>query len=67
MREVEKYIRTMDRSRDDFGNARDVRSLFERIVPAQAMRLGELANLDQLSNEELLTITADDVRAASLP
>jgi len=67
LREVEKYIRTMDRSRDDFGNARDVRSLFERIVPAQAMRLGELANLDQLSNEELLTITADDVRAASLP
>ena len=66
-REAEKYIRTMDRNREDFGNARDVRSFFERIVPAQAMRLGELANLEQLSNEELLTVTADDVRDASLP
>ena len=61
-REVEKYIRTMDRSREDFGNARDVRNFLERIVPVQALRLGELENLESLSNDELMTITAEDVR-----
>jgi SpoVK/Ycf46/Vps4 family AAA+-type ATPase len=64
-REVEKYIRSMDRNRPDFGNARDVRNFLEKIVPVQAMRLGELDNLENLSNEEFLTITADDVRTVS--
>jgi len=65
LREVEKFIRSMDRSREDFGNARDVRTFLERIVPVQALRLGELDNVDKLSNDELLTITADDVRTAA--
>lgn len=64
-KEVEKFVRSMDRHREDFGNARDVRSFLERIIPIQAQRLGELDNLESLSNAELLTITADDVRAAS--
>jgi SpoVK/Ycf46/Vps4 family AAA+-type ATPase len=60
------YIRGMDRGGPEFGNARDVRSFLERIIPVQAMRLGELERLEALSNEELLTITAADVRAVSL-
>ncbi len=64
-REAEKYIRMMDRNRDDFGNARDVRSFLERIIPIQALRLGESDFLESLSNAQLLTITADDVRAAA--
>ena len=38
----------------------------DELTDEDGMRLGELDNLDQLSNEELLTITADDVRAVSL-
>lgn len=64
-REAEKYIRTWDRNREDFGNAREVRSFFERILPVQALRLAEKPNLESLSNEELLTITADDIKNAS--
>jgi SpoVK/Ycf46/Vps4 family AAA+-type ATPase len=64
-REAEKYIKTFDRKSDDFGNARDVRSFVERIVPAQAMRLAQYPDLDSLSNEQLLTITVDDIREAT--
>lgn len=66
-REAEKFIREMDRSRDDFGNARDVRSYFERIIPVQALRLGECddATLKSLSNEQFLTITEADVRTVN--
>ncbi len=64
-REAEKFIKTLDRNREDFGNARDVRSFVERIVPSQAMRLADLADLNSLTNEQLLTITADDIRAAT--
>jgi stage V sporulation protein K len=65
MKEVEKFIRSMDRNREDFGNARDVRSFLERVIPIQAQRLGELDILESLSNAELLTIMADDVRTAA--
>jgi SpoVK/Ycf46/Vps4 family AAA+-type ATPase len=61
-REAEKYIRQMNRGREDFGNARDIRTFLESIVPVQALRLGEMDNLESLTNEELLTFTAEDVR-----
>jgi SpoVK/Ycf46/Vps4 family AAA+-type ATPase len=64
-REAEKYIRTWDRNREDFGNARDVRTFFERILPVQALRLAEQPDLEALTNEELLTVTADDIRSAA--
>jgi len=62
LKEAEKYIRSFDRSREDFGNAREVRSFFERILPAQALRLADLPNFESLSNEDLLAMTFDDVR-----
>ena len=44
-----------------FGNARGVRNLFERTVAAQANRL---AALPDVIREMLMTLTADDLRAA---
>lgn len=44
-----------------FGNARGVRNLFERAVAAQANRL---AALPDVTREMLMTLTADDLRAA---
>lgn len=44
-----------------FGNARGVRNLFERTVAAQANRL---AALPDVTREILMTLTADDLRAA---
>ena len=44
-----------------FGNARGVRNLFERVLVCQANRLAEL---EQVSREELTAITAEDVSAA---
>ncbi len=50
-----------DMSRDaDFGNARGVRNLFERILIEQANRL---AAKKTVTRDELMTITADDIHA----
>jgi stage V sporulation protein K len=64
-REAEKYIRGLDHKREDFGNARDIRTFFERILPVQAYRIAETPDFEKMTNEELLTITADDIRTAS--
>jgi len=42
-----------------FGNARGVRNLFERAVSAQANRLAEAT---EITREELMLLTADDLR-----
>ena len=44
-----------------FGNARGVRNLFERAVSAQANRL---ATDPDITREDLMTLTADDIRVA---
>ena len=44
-----------------FGNARGVRNLFEQILVRQA---GRLAAMDTVSKEDLVRLTAEDVRAA---
>ena len=44
-----------------FGNARGVRNLFERAVSAQANRL---ATDPEITKEDLMLLTADDIRAA---
>ena len=44
-----------------FGNARGVRNLFERAVSAQADRL---AKQTELTRDELMLLTSDDIRAA---
>lgn len=50
---------------DSFGNAREMRRLFEAICQAQAFRLGQQDDLDSLSNADLLRIMADDVHVAT--
>ena len=64
-REAEKYIRSLDTKREDFGNARDIRTFFERILPAQAYRIAETPDFKSMTNEQLLTITAADIRAVA--
>ena len=44
-----------------FGNARGVRNLFERAVSAQANRL---ARLENVTRDELMLLTAEDIRSA---
>ncbi len=44
-----------------FGNARGVRNLFERAVSAQANRL---AQQESVTRDELMLLTADDIRVA---
>ncbi|MCI6378543.1 MAG: AAA family ATPase [Clostridiales bacterium] len=46
---------------EGFGNARGVRNLFERAVSAQADRLARQANV---TREQLMLLTADDIRVA---
>lgn len=49
-----------DESRDEtFGNARGVRNIFERILVEQANRLAATENV---SRDDLMKITADDIR-----
>ena len=61
--DAESALRALleDASRDDdFGNARGVRNLFEKILIAQANRL---AAADLVTRDGLMTITADDIAA----
>lgn len=61
-KELGREIRSLAKSADhSFGNARAMRSLFEKIQTAQAMRLAYDPNLEGLSNEALATIEAGDV------
>ena len=48
----------VDNKQKDFGNARFVRNLFERIIEQQANRL---STIEDISNEQLQTITKFDV------
>ena len=58
-------FREMYEERDEnFGNARDVRNLFERIVASQANRV---AALEAPSDQELLTITPADLEGLVSP
>jgi SpoVK/Ycf46/Vps4 family AAA+-type ATPase len=62
---TEKFMRTWDIKAKDFGNAREVRTFFEAIMPAQAERISQIPNFKSLSNAQLMTITAEDVEAAA--
>ena len=59
--EAEAYIREQNTDGITFGNARGVRNLFERILVQQANRL---AGLEEVTKEDLQTLTAADVNAA---
>lgn len=53
------YLNKLFDNRDDnFGNARDVRNLFEKIITKQSVRI---VGLKMATNEELSTITEEDM------
>jgi len=57
--QIKTYLQELYDLRDDnFGNARDVRNLFEKIVAKQANRVAAIENP---SDEEILTITPADL------
>ena len=57
---VQAHLQRLYENRDDnFGNARDVRNLFEKIVANQADRV---AVMDSPTDEDLVTITAADLK-----
>ena len=56
---VREHLQELYEDRDNnFGNARDVRNLFEKIVSKQADRVAGLASP---SDEDIVTITAEDL------
>ena len=61
--EARKVVAQMARDADEnFGNAREVRQFFEALQPIQAERIAEeTENLDTLSDDDLMTISAEDV------
>ena len=59
--QVRDFIRQENTNGVSFGNARGVRNLFEQILVHQSNRLAEL---EQVSREALMEITAEDVRMA---
>lgn len=58
-----KDLWNMFKADPTFGNARVIRGMFERVVTAQAERLALAGNIEGLSDEDLQTLTEDDVRA----
>ena len=57
---VKDHLQELYEDRDDsFGNARDVRNLFEKIVAAQADRV---AGLESPTDEDISTITVEDLK-----
>mgnify|MGYP002075505705 FL=1 len=57
---VKDHLQELYEDRDgNFGNARDVRNLFEKIVSAQADRV---ARLENPTDEDISTITAEDLK-----
>ena len=62
---AQKQITVMRQNADErFGNARAVRGFFEQILPIQAERIAQLPDFDDLSDDVLLTIEAEDVQRA---
>lgn len=56
---IREHLRVLYEDRDDnFGNGRDVRNLFEKIVANQANRV---AVMESPTDDDLLTITKDDL------
>ncbi len=57
---VREHLQELYEDRDDnFGNGRDVRNLFEKIVANQANRV---AGMEEPTDEEILTITVEDLK-----
>ncbi len=65
LEEAQEFINDMPIRDHDFGNARAVRNFFEAILPVHADRVAAIPDFRTKSDEELLQITADDVRLAA--
>lgn len=63
-RQAKKTIDEMARSADEnFGNAREIRRFFEALQTIQAERIAEeFEELESLSDEDLMTLTEEDIR-----
>ncbi|MBR3990909.1 MAG: AAA family ATPase [Clostridia bacterium] len=64
MRELEAYFDAAAEFSADFGNARGVRNTFEKVLSEQANRLAEA---EEVTKDDLMKITGEDVRAALYP
>ena len=61
---IRSYLNDLFEQRDDnFGNGRDVRNLFEKIVANQADRI---AVMDTLTDDDILTITKEDLNGLGI-
>jgi len=61
-KEVTEYLAAASQAAGEFGNARGVRNTFEKILTEQANRI---AAMESVTREDLMRITADDVRSAA--
>ena len=59
--EVRRFIAEENTDPETFGNARGVRNLFERVLVQQSNRL---AALESITKDDLMLLTAEDVRSA---
>lgn len=66
-RRAARHIADISRDSDPktFGNAREVRGFFEKVITAQAERLSHDPNLEHISNEDLQRFTDEDVLLAA--
>ncbi len=59
--ELSAYFTAVEEAAGEFGNARGVRNTFEKVLGEQANRL---AVMDRVTREDLMKITAEDVKKA---
>ena len=58
---IRQYLCAVSAAAGEFGNARGVRNLFEKVLTAQANRL---AAMTEITREDLMRLTKEDVQAA---
>ena len=59
---IREYLRMASEEAGEFGNARGVRNVFEKVLSAQANRL---AATEEITREELMRLTKEDVQTAA--
>ena len=59
---IREYLRMASEEAGEFGNARGVRNVFEKVLSAQANRL---AAAKEITREELMRLTKEDVQTAA--
>ena len=59
---IREYLRMASEEAGEFGNARGVRNIFEKVLSAQANRL---ASTEGITREELMRLTKEDVQTAA--